>query len=194
MRVYYTKLGWHSFNNVQGEVVMKKLVSGIVAVFCLQVGFIAFNAADRAGYLASNLPDHVQVEAFTQPSSPDVSYLFETDDAGQYETDLTDTPDVVRPALADRRQVYTNYQRRPAKVISTGFQFQPVVITIPEQKPVEFRFKSEYAAVLATPPAESYDISSAEAPRRENKSGLSKAIKKPYEWLKALGSKVKDIR
>ena len=173
---------------------MKKVITGIVAVFCLQVGFMAYNAADRAGYLASSLPDHIQVESFTQPYSPDPSYLLEADDLVQHETDLPDTSDVIRPVLSERRQVYPNYQRRPAKVMATAFQFQPVVITIPAQKPVEFRFKSEYAAVLATPPAESYDISSAEAPRRENKSGLSKAVKKPYEWLKALGSKVKDIR
>jgi hypothetical protein len=178
----------------KGKVVMKKFIIGIVAVFCLQVGFMAFNAADRAGYLASNLPDHVQVEPLAQPYSRDSSYLLVAEDAGQYETDLPDTPDVIRPLLTDRRQVNPSYQRRPAKVTATAFQFQPVVITIPEQKPVEFTLKSEYAAVLATPPAESYDISSAEAPRRENKSGLSKAVKKPYEWLKALGSKVKDIR
>jgi hypothetical protein len=171
---------------------MKKLITGIIAVFCLQVGFMAYNAADRAGYLASNLPEHVRVEPITQPYSPDASYLLEPDD--QYETVLADTPDIIRPAFADHQQVTPNYQRRRAKVMATAFQFQPVVITIPMQKPVEFRFKSEYAAVLATPPGESYDISSAEAPRRENNSVLSKAVKKPYEWLKALGSKVKDIR
>jgi hypothetical protein len=173
---------------------MKKLVSGIVAVFCLQVGFMAYNAADRAGYLASNLPSHIQVEPVTQPFFPDASYLLDTEDAETILTNGPVAPDVIRPILAETRQTNSHLQPRPVRVTAKGSLFPPVVITIPAQKPVEFRFKSEYAAVLATPPAESYDISSAEAPRRENKSGLSKAVKKPYEWLKALGSKVKDIR
>jgi len=172
---------------------MKKLITGIVAVFCLQVGFMAYNAVDRAGYLALNLPD--QVEPITQPYSSDVSYLLlEADDAGQYGSVFPDTPDVIEPVLALRRQTNPNFQRHPAKITATGIQFQPVVITIPAPEPVEFKFKNEYAAVLPTQPTESYDISTAEAPRRENKSVLSRAVKKPYEWLKALGSKVKDIR
>jgi len=173
---------------------MKKLITGIAAVFGLQVGFMAYNAADRAGYLELNLPDHVEVESLTRPYSPDASYLLQAYDAGQNETVLPDAPDVIHPVLAGRRQVYPNYQKRPANVVATDLQFQTVVITIPAPEPVEFKFKNEYAAVLPTQPTENYDISTAEAPRRENKSVLSKAVKKPYEWLKALGSKVKDIR
>jgi len=178
------------------EVVMKKLITGIVTVFLLQVGFIAYNAADRAGYLVSDIPN--QVEPIFQSYSPVVSEMLEPDDVDSYGAVLPDegpnTLDDIGPMVAERRQVNPHLDRRPLKVVAKGPLFQPVVITIPEQTPVEFKFKNEYAAVLPKAPAQNYDISSAEAPRPENKSGLSKAIRKPFEWLKALGSKVKDIR
>jgi hypothetical protein len=176
---------------------MKKLITGIVAVFCLQVAFIIYNGPDQIGNLAPNTANYAKGDPVPPPYSPDVLGLLEAPQIDQDPiliSDEQDTSESVRTNYAERRRVNTRVNPAGVKVVSKGPLFQPIVITIPEQKPVEFTFKTEYAAVLATPPAESYDISSAEAPRRETKSGLSKAVKKPYEWLKALGSKVKDIR
>jgi hypothetical protein len=168
---------------------MKKLILGIIAVFCLQVGFIAYNAAQRLDLAVSKtvsypveLPNNEAPLAVsdTTPDDNDSALLARSD-----------KPDAFRPVMAERRGVGTQLDRRPVKVVAKDPGFRPTVITIPAQKPVEFRFKNEYAALETPRSSANYDVAPAQAaPRQEKRSFLSKVIRKPYELIKALGSKL----
>lgn len=175
---------------------MKKLILGIIAVFCLQVGFIVYNAPDTVGDMVSKTADY-PVEPLNNATEP--LELVDTlpDESDTVLTARSDNPDAFRPVIAQHRGVSTQFERRSVKVVAKAPIFRSTVITIPPQKPVEFSFKNEYAALATPVSSENYDVAVVETRRQEKRSLVSKAlpiIKKPYDWLKAVGSKIKDVR
>ena len=175
---------------------MKKLVLGIIAVFCLQVGFIAYNASHRSddavsktvSYSVSN-PVSSPGEQLNNAAEPlEVSEPLTTDNDAVISA-KSESPDGFRPMIAEHRAGSPQFNRKAVKVVAKDPIFHPTVITIPPQKPVEFRFKREYASLLTEHPSENSDVATVQTQRQEKRSFLSKAIRKPYDLIKAIGSK-----
>ena len=178
---------------------MKRLVLGILIVFCVQVGFIAYTAVDRQfGTLAA-------VNEVTVGTNPIA--------------DLSDIPNAIFLLNADAEQGGNNKNeeitvsyaektrgRRPSGAILASHKrvVRPAVTRavnrlasfVAIQKPLEPGLVIEYPAPAISNHRESenYQVSVRDVPRSEKKSFAAKSfsvIKKPYDWLKALGSKIR---
>lgn len=166
---------------------MKGPILGIIAVFCLQLGFTLYTAIDR------EVGEMVAVGAVTDGTT----LLADADQDYDIPDTLVSTPasqrNIVRtaPILVSSKRS----EKTPAARLVT---FEPVLIAY--QKYPEIKFKTETPRV--TPPVASEAKAfqpSAEVrtattrAAREKRSFFSKSvavIRKPYDWLKAVGSRL----
>ena len=181
---------------------MKGWVLGIVGVFCLQLGFIAFTAIDRPfGTL-------IAVNEITVGTNPVASTLDIPNDAefldSQTDQGISEVlGDVLTVSSSPRRNRRTaGIPGRSSKKfvktpISRPVNFDSVIIAV--RKHPEIKFKTEYPRAAAIERALRNNQPSAQTipppyPQPEKKSFASKSLsvlKKPYDWLKALGAKLK---
>lgn len=176
------------------------LVIGIIAVVFLHVGFFIYVANDSSTQVAlererdgsginlvttpaNNLPPYVPTAA----PAPDNTLLAETMSEPADET--VETTAAPRQPVAgarviavktDRRAAVDVYKPKRPNVYSIArAPFQPVTITYPANRP----FAQGQQAVL------SGKVKSAK--KRSFIARVMPVIKKPYDWLKAVGSKLK---
>jgi hypothetical protein len=177
---------------------MKKLILGIAAVFCIQAGFIFLTGTDPTADLAFSRPiPAVAIGSDIAPISSEITVFRETVNAPGTEPEAVVTR-ADFPGSRPNRMERVAYVNKAPKTVAKAEQpsFEPVTITIPAPEiiaPREVKLQNEYAAVYVAHDSPDYEITTKET-RTEGKSFSSKvmpAIKKPFGWIKSLGSKLK---
>jgi len=174
---------------------MKLPLLGIIAVVCLQLGFTALNAIDRP------IESLVAIKAVTTGTNP-VAATFEpaTDlisgvseqvkatrrsSSGDVVTSAAifrQNPQNVQPSFVHIKKNTNSRKLRDKSQLSAGYEpFRSTLITYPR-------------VIRAENDSDNYRITTAavRAAAPEKKSFASKTVsilKKPYKWIKALGSK-----
>ena len=179
---------------------MKGWVFGIVGVFCLQAGFIALTAIDRP------FETMVAVNEVTSGAHPvaDTIGFADADEFTVYESEpgtdelLGESISFSTPATRKVKRVRTVQRARKRFVKTPQAQpvnFEPVIIAVRKHPPI--KFKTEYARFepvprVSDPKEESVHARPVSKPAKKSFASKSIAVlKKPYDWLKALGSKFK---
>ena len=179
---------------------MRKLVLGILAVVCLDIGFVYYTSKGLQTDLAVNKTPGQQAVTAANPAN-----VSGPSDAKK----ASDTADVAavkaRPenVSGNRETARMLSQRRTAsvKVRSRIRERIPADRNQPLFTPVVFYVPRHSAIVLkqAVPIKNTRNLKPAAekrfvkyTPKRENRSLVARVwpvVKKPYEWVKALGSK-----
>jgi len=173
---------------------MKRIILGIFTVFALQLGFIVYSAMDRPmdGLAAVNALPTTQLAIADIPDTQGALDLFDTSPdrnaTGEIVAASTTAPNR-RPSGLRRSR-----NRTTANPDSRTVDFEPVVIAY--QKHPAIKFRTEYPQTAAPPSVPANHQLSAKAVARpeKKKSFLAKSaavLKKPYDWLKAIGSRIK---
>lgn len=176
---------------------MKGPILGIAAVFILQLGVIGYGTASRF----FDAPVEIGSVATSSQPLPHISDA----DFVEFEPDAT-----VNPAAQEYEVFRTSYARtsriRSAVAKTSGIrtfdtQFKPVTINVP--KPSSYTFaayepsqpRTEFPLTQASDREPvTYETSAKTTSIRRKKSFLAKSfsvIKKPYDWMKIVGSKLK---
>lgn len=172
---------------------MKKVVFGVIAVFFMQAGFIAFTSLDRR-----TAEETRATPIISAPSIDSRDLIAEIEPAYTEEA-----PSVVNAAMRsrtiyspDRKDVISTTRRDPSprRVLGTtavATKFQPNVIYI---QAASVRPQIEERSVIPSKFDKTERQSfSADAKRSKKRSFFAKSfsvIKTPYRWLKAVGSKI----
>ncbi|MEP6704000.1 MAG: hypothetical protein ABJB34_04280 [Acidobacteriota bacterium] len=167
---------------------MKGPILGIIAVFCLQLGFTLYTAIDR------EIGEMVAVGEIRDGTT----LLANLDQDYDVPESLISAPASQRPVLYSR-PTFVSSKRSEKLPASRSVTFEPVLIAY--QKYPEIKFKTETPRV--TPPvvseAKTFQASAevrtgtVTRTKREKRSFFSKSvavIRKPYDWLKAVGSRL----
>lgn len=177
---------------------MKKFILGILLVFCVQLAFVAYNSTSRDIVAVNKLAGEVN------SSRDPLSYAIANSQADPEAASIGEesprlTPDFIgtqarktrssAPSIVSRRGVdnknpikakHRPSPRRELRVLASHKAVKGADKDLAEKKPVRL---------------ERTDLLFAdEEPRRKDKSFIAKAlpiIKKPYDWLKAIGSKLR---
>lgn len=161
---------------------MRKLLLGIVAVLCVQITFQIFTAVDRSDEKNRALmASGPLVAPVTTPGDPAVDVIPEPNDVevASSRTNLVvhkrAALSIINPAPA------TPVREQPAPL------FKPVtIVAMAPKPPLPGEFSAETVSRTAY-------LATKERKRTGKRSLFSKALpvlKKPYDWLKAVASKV----
>lgn len=177
---------------------MHKLILSIIAVAFLQIGFITYvtsdKTADNAGIYKAPKFDPPAVTAIGDESI-EVANLDE-DPFFRRETGDLRSARSSRFVKADYgvRRKSTRTPRRSG-VQSTPFTAEDVIITYAVQKPYKFAEREPFrnVSVYNEPVVNKSEIVDQPMMKTEKSDGnpILNVIKKPYGWIKALGSKLK---
>jgi hypothetical protein len=189
---------------------MKKLILAISGVFCLQLGFIAYHANDPAAETSFLVVDERATDRslkgnVVEPFVGDVEVAeFEPEFLDEApETDTIERNIASRPDLSPQTATYVR-RKRPAlnSFVSqnTADDLRPVSVTYNVYQPVEFKTRSthprtEYPRAIADQAPQTFEMNAkiASKPKKKNFLGKTLAVvKKPYDWLKAVGSTFKQ--
>ena len=162
---------------------MRRPLLGIIVVFCLQMGFIAYTAINRPTetFLRVN-----EIASETNPIAealdiPDGTEVFNDKDSSG-----VNRKRIVTETLISSRKVVRAPASRP---------IYRVPQLVASQKPMKTRLKTEYPQPTPfTTESKNYPLSGRVVSRPEKKSFLSKSIavfKNPYDWVKALGARIR---
>ncbi|MEQ1606043.1 MAG: hypothetical protein ABL999_14360 [Pyrinomonadaceae bacterium] len=188
---------------------MKKLILAISGVFCLQLGFIAYHASDPAAETSFLVIDERAtdrslkgnvVEPFVgnaEIAELDPEFLDEAP-----ETDEVERYVDPRPGFPPQTATYIRRKRPALNTFvsqNTADDLRPVSVTYNVYRPVEFKTQStrprtEYPRAVADQAPQSFEMNAkiASKPKKKNFFGKTLAVvKKPYDWLKAVGSTLK---
>ena len=176
---------------------MRKLILGILAVFCVQFAFVIFTT------LQSPL-DVAVAPIYSDPKTEIPNFEpAETVVADDIDSALPVPGDAAaasdEPTAADERFAARPRSSRPA-ARPVAIETEQTRIQTPENRPARyFTDNSESVGGAYETVVISYDRSSAisdcqmnEIPKAKKRSYIAKAapvIKKPWEWIKAVGSK-----
>ena len=172
---------------------MKKPLLGIFAVFCLQLGFIAYNAIIPAEGSPMNV-DEVATTAAPLPVFSDLDFVSSVPVSAPELTSDPEAPRAQRSGVPRPRSA--SVKNNDFRVFQTDFK--SVSITVPKPSPFTFAVRepstrTEYPTTAAperTPAA--YEVRTLERRKKRNFFAKSLAVvKKPYDWLKAVGSKLR---
>ncbi len=163
---------------------MRRPLLGIIVVFCLQMGFIAYTAINRP--IETLMPvKEIASETNTIADAPDIpdgtEVLNDKDSSG------VSRKRIVTETLISSRKVVRAPASRP---------IYRVPQMVASQKPVKTRLKTEYPQPTPfTTESKNYPLSARVVSRSEKKSFfLSKSVavfRKPYDWLKAIGVRIR---
>jgi hypothetical protein len=168
---------------------MKKIIWGIAAVFCVQVGFQLAMTAERSenDYAALSTPLQNSVadvnSAAIDPSLLDTSVSYA--EKPVYAAAETSRRRIRIPNAVQYREARTSPRigRDPLRTMSTTASFKPVVITYDRSGALTesqaFARKDKPAATVK--PQNDVD----------KRSLIARIVTKPYDWLKAVGSKLR---
>lgn len=181
---------------------MYKLILSIIAVACLQIGFITYVTSDRTvdnegltGLRTQDVgpqpnPDYLTADESIEVASLDDDPFFRRD-AGAFRDVRT-----ARAVRADHRirRKNTRVARKPRTVV-TPFEPEQVIITYAVQKPYKFAEREPYKniSVYNEPIVNKAEVADHPVQKSEKSDGnpILNVIKKPYAWIKALGSRLK---
>ena len=164
--------------------IMRNLIIGIVSIFCLQISYQVFLAVDRTSenYSAMSLVDAIgtdgrELASLTDPVAPQTGLV-----PARATQRLTTEP--VKRALPEQRPVTAAMKRPRPKSVNVETMDQ-------------FAVKTVHVRDVPRPPSarvQPSEVVSAHVETKEKRSFFAKAlpvIKKPYDWMKAIGSKLK---
>jgi len=164
---------------------VRKLILGIAAVFCAQIAFQLFVAIDdyRARYYSVQLAGPVADEPIEVAAVSDDGAIEQVSEISSGpDKARTVSPRPVRRNIASQRITFT-----PVRTSSIA-RFDTTVIVIP--KPAQ----TERAPLLTSrEPGNAYAVTTKVISRPRKRSFFAKALpilKKPYEMLKLVGSKL----
>lgn len=165
---------------------MKHLVLGILVVFCLQLGFNAYNAIDRQGATL------VAINEVTSGTNP-VANVFDISNDDRFLNG--DNVEYV----SDQPALWTRGRRAgfvPVKAVLFLKKGVPTANESPVsmQKPLKNITITYQRPTQAATAVKTSAPSAAVAAYTEKRSFASKSvsvIKKPYDWLKAVGSRIR---
>jgi hypothetical protein len=169
------------------ETHMKRTVLGIIAVFCLQLAFVGYTVLDSPIETAVAVNEVDGVLPAQAPNISDAEFFAE--DTGRSGDEIAlinpDRGANERPTAVSQAG-YKRAAKQPASRTVDAYQFASV------KKVVDIKARTEYPEA-SRPDLESrtYELSARNRPKK--RSFFSKSvsvIKKPYDWLKALGSRV----
>lgn len=166
---------------------MIKPILGILAVFFAQLAFVGYIYLEQPLDTASISPIAILGPPLSIfDSEPDTVVLKRS--SGPASAIPVNRKAAAEPVvIAAKRSI-----RQPSR--NSGYQIDHLVAF---QKPVVITYRTEYPAAASSVSRESDGrdfTASPKLPSNEKKSLLSKAlpvIKKPYDWLKAIGSKMR---
>lgn len=181
---------------------MHKLILSITAVALLQIGFITyitqdqtvdntrFAANDRQPVSPTSTLDHSSEHESIEVASLDEDPFFKPD-AGNFGS--VRTASVVRAGYGVRRK-NTRVARKP-KAVVTPFEPEEIIITYAVQKPYKFIEREPYRNISAynEPIVNKPELTEQPVQKAEKSDGNAflNVIKRPFGWIKALGSKLK---
>jgi hypothetical protein len=195
----------------QGAFGMKKIILAISGIFCLQLGFIGFNLGDPAAEQSFVRRDDEAAEVLTAsaietpfedsvvPAEFDDSIL---DDEVVQDLDTDVSVRSVRSEATTERSVVRR-ARKPMRntFVENANAIRPVRIQYKTYDAVAFRpqtaprvMRTEYPQVTAPSYEQRQFETSARIAPKKKKGFFAKSlnvIKKPYDWLKAVGSAIK---
>lgn len=156
----------------------------------MQVGFVAYNALDRP------IESLVAVNEVTSGMNPLANAPDISDDPDQSSNSVNGG--VIAVSIPDRRKHKRSVGMTLASSKTVKFPAVRAVNRVPQltarRKPSETKFRIEYPQEKAFDlESKNYQISARTVPQPKKRSFFSKSmsvIKKPYDWLKALGSKL----
>ena len=191
--------------NIHRKAIMKKLIFGIVAVFFLQLGFIAYHASDPSAETSflvvdKNASDSILAASVSQPGVVDEIAVFDTDDES-VEPEIIQpdhSPENVTGAVYSPRFVKQTTRKRPALnkfvALNEFEKLRPVTVTYRRYDSVEFKTRNvpdrtEYPLPrVSNPEPKTYELSAKAVSPKKKKGLFARVIRKPYDWLKAVGS------
>ena len=172
---------------------MRKLVFGIIAVVCVQFAFV--------NYMELQSPlDLALAPVYTGPSTVngDLSWIEELDRYAMTPSEPeAPVSDKEHEALIVSRDVKDTRIDRPSRFRSAQRRSAPSVVrpasSLPaaSDNPISGGF--ENVVISYNRPSETPNCGGYEAPRNKRRSYIAKAfpaVKKPWEWMKAIGSKL----
>lgn len=188
---------------------MKKLILAISGVFCLQLGFIAYHSSDPAADTSFLVVDERATDRSLQGSVVEpyaaLTMIAEiepefTDEAPEI-NEIDRTVDA-RPAYSLKTARYNARKRLALNTFvsqNTTEDLRPVNVTYQVHQGIEFKSQSvkprtEYPRAIADQTQRNYELNAAIASKPKKKNFFAKSltiVKKPYDWLKAVGSTFK---
>ena len=184
---------------------MHKLILGIIAVICLDVGFIAFTGSgDELAALTVSDPV-ADLNRAAVPNGNLTETPLPTDETPnvavvKFSPPSSDGPKInrfVRPSVAYHRRENAETGFRSARKdrqspTSVTSRFPTVVIAL--QKPSEVKLDRLYARDMPVERRPNIPEGAAKTVSKSNKKSFFghalRIIKKPYDWTKAIGSKL----
>lgn len=176
---------------------MKKLVLGLVSVFCLQVGFVAYNASEaylETSATAIGAADPIN-EIAENATLPDTEWLipYPFEASTEMKTSIAVKLRKTRhSAIAGSGPgpIHTKYKFSEGTAQARSRARQTNFASL--RKPSGDKFKKDYGSLISSTPITSeLDKSQSETRRHEKKSFARKALpilKKPFDWMKSIGS------
>ena len=173
---------------------MKRLVLGISIIFCLQLGFIAYTAIDNPIETLPVVNDdaHDSMSLTNAPAISDYDEFWKADENDPNRKEITLSKSLRRTSKRSSGTIQASSKKFIRNPVSRQIIFEPVVIAI--KKSPEIKFRTEYPHSASTAREFKNRISSRSIPRAEKKSFFTKSVsvlKKPYDWLKAVASRIK---
>lgn len=179
---------------------MHKLILSIIAVAFLQIGFITYVTTNQTTYNArlteiNQRPTSPAIDLSPAGESIEVASLDE-DPFFRRETSYSRGARTARFAKADYR-VRRKSPRTPRKTHVQPQPFVPeqVIITYAVHKPYKFAEREPYRSVLVYNESVVNQSENVEQPMQKpaksDGNPVLNVIKKPFSWIKALGSKLK---
>lgn len=185
---------------------MRKLVLGIIVLVCLDIGFVYYTSMGLQTDLALNRTPNQQVA--TAPAPPSVSNKATSVSKPPLAENTNDAADVAAVKVrsdnvSNNRESIARLstQRRAAKAYSRMRERTSPARNQPLFEPVVFYVRRHSATaserLVSTKNSRDVELLSERpigrhTPKRENKSLVARVwpvIKKPYEWVKIIGSK-----
>ena len=174
---------------------MKKLIVGIIAIFCLELGFVAYSGESL--HMIASRPDPA-----TSGSSIAVPYEPEPLIASQ----AADSEDPAFSSFVnsprDREVIPRHHPVRHIQVVRSSEYAQfPNIVAKRTPDPKSERYTAvvlsqapSLKALEGNPNGANYELAAKNKLPRRKKSFFARAlpiVKKPYDWLKAVASKLR---
>ena len=178
---------------------MKKLIIGIVAIICLDIGFILSRSTAPEGEVASvNLgetdsfasapPVEPPVPVTSvEPSAPEADRVEEI--ASRASVPARKTGALQHRARSKSRgRILARHRRTPSRP-----KFEDTTILYAVHRPIELKTANAPAAGAAAERRQLPPKKAEAEPKKPNRSLIARAVpivKKPYDWIKALAAKL----
>lgn len=191
---------------------MKKLILAISGVFCLQFGFIAYNAGDPAADTSFITVDDRVNDIFLSNSVAEpfadgqIIADLPTYDSEESESirivDSGAAEPVFSPIRSSSRVPPSKHKRRELNTFVAQenlAELKPVSVTYSTHDSVQFKQyalkkqRTEYPGTLAVDSeVRHYELMAKPLTRTKRKNLFARVMKAPYNWLKAIGSTFRD--